>query len=216
MKDSKSAPTPAVVGALGSDPDGESFHEEWEYSSIVGMLLMYLAGNSRPDISFATNQAVRFTHAPKNVHAVAVKRILRYLNGTKDKGMLFCPTNELRVDCYVDADFAGLWGVEPDQDPVSVKSRTGYLIKFMGCPLLWVSKLQTQIALSTMESEYIALSQSMRDLISIQEILKEVQTQELRETTDKVKYRTHSRAFTETTGTSECRIIPQSTVHEDN
>jgi len=45
---------------------------------------------------------------------------------------------------------------------------------FMGCPLTWVSKLQTQIALSTMESEYIALSQSMRELIGIHEVIKEI------------------------------------------
>ena len=45
---------------------------------------------------------------------------------------------------------------------------------FMGCPLQWVSKLQTQIALSTMEAEYITLSQSMRDLIGIREIIREM------------------------------------------
>jgi hypothetical protein len=70
--------------------------------------------------------------------------------------------------------FAGLWGVEYDQDTTSVKSRTGFLIMFMNCPLLWVSKLQTQIALSTMEAEYIALSSAMRELIAIREILKEI------------------------------------------
>ena len=216
MKDSKRASTPACVGSLGADRDGDPFDEEWEYASIVGML-MYLAGNSRPDISFAVNQAARFTHSPKQSHAIAVKRILRYLNGTADKGMLFSPSNELRVDCYVDADFAGLWGVEHDQDPVSVKSRTGYLIKFMGCPLLWVSKLQTQIALSTMESEYIALSQSMRDLISIREILKEVQKHVLAQDSDDVSYRTHSKAFSEVNSPESGKsTIPQSTVHEDN
>ena len=45
---------------------------------------------------------------------------------------------------------------------------------FMGIPLLWVSKIQIQVALSTMESEYIALSHSMRYLIVVREILKEI------------------------------------------
>ena len=216
MQDSRRADTPACVGSLGTDIDGEPFNEEWEYASIVGML-MYLAGNSRPDIAFAVNQAARFTHSPKQSHAVAVKRILRYLNGTTDKGMMLSPSSSLQVDCYVDADFAGLWGVEHDQDPVSVKSRTGYLIMFMGCPLLWVSKLQTQIALSTMESEYIALSQSMRDLIGVREILKEVQTHVLEKETDDVTYRTHSKAFEEVNASKSSGMsIPQSTVHEDN
>jgi hypothetical protein len=72
-----------------------------------------------------------------------------------------------KVDCYVDPDFASLNKAEHDQDPVSAKSRTGYVITFCNVPILWVSKMQTQIALSTMEAEYIALSQSMRDLFPI-------------------------------------------------
>ena len=50
----------------------------------------------------------------------------------------------------------------------------GYLIEFMSCPLIWVSKLQTQIALSTMDPEYIALNHSMRDLIVIRGVLQEL------------------------------------------
>ena len=79
----------------------------------------------------------------------------------------------------------------------------------MGCLLTWVSKLQTQIALSTMESEYIALSQSMRELIAIREVLKEIQTYVISGKTQKTIFRTHSKAFTLDT-------IPQSIVHEDN
>ena len=104
---------------------------------------MYLATNSRPDIAFSVNQCARFTHNPKHSHAQGVKRILRYLKGTQYKGMSLIPSSELKVDCYVDADFAGLWSVENDQDPVCVKSRTGFLIMFMGCPVVWISKLQT-------------------------------------------------------------------------
>ena len=71
------------------------------------------------------------------------------------------------IDCYVDADFAGLYGVEDSQDSLSVKSRTGYVLLLANCPLMWVSKLQTEIASSTMESEYIALSQSLKDIIPL-------------------------------------------------
>ena len=137
-------------------------------------MLMYLVSNSRPDISFAVHQCAWFTHAPQHSHAIAVKRILRYLQGTKEKELILEPTSDLQVDCYVDADFAGLWNSENDQDPMYVKYCTGFLIMFMGCPLTWVSKLQTQIALSTMESEYIALSQSIRKLIEIREVIKKV------------------------------------------
>ena len=119
------------------------------------------------------------------------------------------PSTKFQVDCFVDADFAGLWNVESDQDPLCVKSRTGYLIMFMGCPLTWVSKLQTQIALSTMEAEYIALSQSMRELIAIREVLREIQTYVISGKSRKTLFRTHSKAFT-------LEDIPQSIVHEDN
>ena len=172
MEDCNTVGTPAITTALGKDELGEKFDEPWEYATIVGMLL-YLSGNSRPDIAFAVNQCARFTHCPRKSHAVAIKRILRYLKGTSDKGLILKPEVDYKLNCYVDADFAGLWGKEDDQDPVSVKSRSGFLITFMGCPIVWSSKLQTQIALSTMEAEYISLSNSMRELISLRETLKE-------------------------------------------
>ena len=206
MENCKPVSTPAVPTTLGIDKDGDAFNESWEYASIVGML-MYLANNSRPDIAFAVHQCARFTHCPRNSHAIAIKRILRYLKGTNTQGMSFCPNNDYQVDCYVDADFAGLYGSEHDQDPICVKSRTGYLITFMGCPLLWVSKLQTQIALSTMEAEYIALSQSMRDLIPIRETIKEIKGIVFSGKGKDLTINSHSKTFIE---------IPQSIVHEDN
>ena len=106
------------------------------------------------------------------------------------------PTSDQRVDCYVDADFAGLFAIENNEDPISVKSRTGYVILYKGSHLLWVSKMQTQIALSTMEAEYIALSQAMRDLIPIREILKEFM-HIVFNITPSILYHTHSKAFTD-------------------
>ena len=95
--------------------------EEWSYPAAVGMLL-YLSSNTRPDIQFAVHQVARFSHCPRQSHAQAVKRILRYLASTADKGTIFTPDLNKGLDCYVDADFAGLWGHEDEQDPVSVKS----------------------------------------------------------------------------------------------
>ena len=91
--------------------------------------------------------------------------------------MVLRPNNVHGLNCYVDSDFSGNYTTYPDQDPNSVKSRTGYVILYKDCPVLWVSKMQTQCALSTMESEYIALSQSMCDLIPLREILKEIMDQ---------------------------------------
>ena len=206
--------TPATVDPLHADKDGAPFAETWRYDSIIGML-MYLAGNTRPDIAYAVHQAARFTHGARNSHASGIKRILRYLQKTKTEGLTLRPHAELRVDCYVDADFGGLFSVEDKQDPISVKSRTGYVILYRGAPLLWVSKMQTQIALSTMEAEYIALSQSMCDLIPIREVLKEIMTVVFDRKAD-IVYHSHSKAFEDANEGTVLYNIPQSTVFEDN
>jgi hypothetical protein len=186
--------TPAATTPSGADTEGDTFFESWEYACVVGML-MYLAANTRPGIAHDVHQAARHTHAPRGSHAVAVKRILRYLKGTKDKGLYFNPDATDQVDCYMDAVFAGLFSVEDGQAPVSVKSRTGYVIMYSGVPVLWVSNMQAQIALSTMEAEYIALSQSMRDLIPVWEILKDINRFMLMEEGYTPKCTTHSKAF---------------------
>jgi hypothetical protein len=137
---------------------------------------MYLSSNSRPDIQFAVHQCARFTQNPKRSHGDAILRICCYLQGTKFKGLRFKPTSDLKLDCYCDADFAGLYNVEHHQDPVCAKSRTGYCLTLGDCPVLWVSKLQTEIALSTTEAEYVALSQAIRELLPMCELFQEIGT----------------------------------------
>ena len=78
------------------------------------------------------------------------------------------------VDCYADADFAGLWGHEDPQDPIFARSRTVFVVTFYNFPLLWVSKLHTQIALSTLYYEYAAFYHSIRALIPLKSLIKEV------------------------------------------
>ena len=75
---------------------------------------------------------------------------------------------------YVDADFAGLFKREAENDPDSARSRTGYILLLGGFPLIWKSQLQTKIALSTLEAEYSALSSATRALIPIRELLFEI------------------------------------------
>jgi hypothetical protein len=147
--------------------------ETWNYRSIVGMLL-YLSTNTRPDIAFAVSQVARFCHNPKRSHASAVKTLVRYLHRTSDMGMIVKPIGTLDLDCYVDADFAGLHGRDPDRSPTSAKSRTGYIITLGGCPILWKSHLQSEISLSTLEAEYSALSSAMRTLLPLRSMLQEV------------------------------------------
>ena len=173
MQDCNPNWVPTSIAALGIDPDGLPMNETWSYSSVVGMLL-YLSTNTRPDISFAVSQVARFSHSPKRSHATAIKTIVRYLHRTSDKGMIVQPTGDLSIECYVDADFAGLHQRDPDHAPTAAKSRTGFILTLGGCPILWKSQLQTEISLSTLEAEYSALSSSMRTLLPLRSILLEV------------------------------------------
>jgi hypothetical protein len=168
MENCNAKTTPCSTTPLGSDVDGKRHDEEWEYASAVGML-MYLAGNAHPEIQFAVHQCARFTHSPRKSHTEAIKRVGKYLKGILDKeqGLMFKPTDQIVLDCYCDADFAGLWGYEDDQDPICVRSRTGYVMTMGNCPVHWSSKLQTEVALSTTEAEYIALAQALRELIPL-------------------------------------------------
>ncbi len=73
----------------------------------------------------------------------------------------------LRVDFFPDANFAGLYGHEKASAPVCTKIRTGFGINVANCPVLWVSKLQTETALSTMEAEINSLAHSSKELFPI-------------------------------------------------
>ena len=87
--------------------------------------------------------------------------------------MIYRPDITRGLECYVDADFAGGWKYGNNDSPESVLSRTGFVIIYAGCPITWGSKLLTEIALSTTESEYIALPSVMREVIPFLGLMKE-------------------------------------------
>ena len=172
MVDCNSNSTPTAMNALGSDKDGLPMKETWNYRAICGMLL-YLSTNTRPDISFAVSQVCRFSHDPKQSHATAVKMILRYLKKTADKGLII-NVNTFELELYVDADFCGLFGQEDPNDPVSSRSRTGYIVRLAGWPVIWKSKLQDSTTLSTTEAEYVALSDALKVFLPLKWLVKEM------------------------------------------
>ena len=106
MSNASKKTTPAACEPLGTDKFGAPFKEDWSYPAVVGMLL-YLSSNTRPDIQFAVHQVARFSHCPRHSHAQAVKRIVRYLIGTRERGTFFVPDLEQGLDCCVEVDFAG-------------------------------------------------------------------------------------------------------------
>ncbi|KAH9699234.1 Integrase catalytic domain-containing protein [Citrus sinensis] len=159
MQDCKSISTPLPVNfKLSSSmcPSNEAERKEMSrvpYASAVGSL-MFAMICTRPDIA----QAV-------GAHWIAVKRILRYIRGTSDVALCY-GGSEFTVRGYVDSDFAG--------DLDKRKSTTGYVFTLAGAAVSWVSKLQTVVALSTTEAEYMAATQACKETIWIQRLFEEL------------------------------------------
>ncbi|KAH9800564.1 hypothetical protein KPL71_000708 [Citrus sinensis] len=109
-----------------------------------------------PDIAQAVGAVSQYMANPGGEHWIAVKRILRYIRGTSDVALCY-EGSEFTVRGYVDSDFAG--------DLDKRKSTTGYVFTLAGAAVSWVSKLQTVVALSTTEAEYMAATQACKEAI---------------------------------------------------
>jgi hypothetical protein len=167
--------TPAASSKLLSrHTKSKPFDNSFNYRSIIGKL-NYLEKATRSDISFAVHQCARFVSDPKVEHGEAVRWLGRYLKGTRKMGTIMRPIPDKELEVYVDASFCGDWeSSEAVRDRDTARSRRGYIINYAGCPLLWKSQLQTEIALSSTESEYTGLSYALHDAIPIMQLLKEM------------------------------------------
>jgi hypothetical protein len=163
LSDSKSKDTPAS-GILYPDKTGHPRTDSWNYHSVIGKL-NFIAQNTRPDISFAVHQCARFSSNPTALHKLAVKCIGRYLLATKDKDLILHPTNDFKLDMFVDADFAGMWHRKYSELRDCALSRTGYIITHMG---IQASNRKTT------EREYIALSMATRELLPLRRLVIEL------------------------------------------
>jgi hypothetical protein len=175
LKDAKVKPVPAKVSQrLHAFMDEPPFDLNFNYRSAVGKL-NYLAQTTRPDIMYATHQIAKYSSDPRQSHGDAILYLVRYLKKTRDIGLKFTPDPSKGFECYCDSDFSGLWNKEfAPVDPSTAKSRSGWIIFYAGCPVSWASKLQSQVALSTTEAEYIAMSQALRDVIPVMNLLQEM------------------------------------------
>ena len=139
------------------------------YRNCVGSLL-YLACWTRPDISFAVSELSRFVAAPCASHWEAAKRLMRYVKGTRDLGLIYSrPNSTSSVEKpntlwgYVDSDWAGC--------PDSRKSTSGYVLMLNGAAISWKSKRQSVVALSSAEAEFIAASSLVQEVIYVRRLL---------------------------------------------
>ena len=126
--------------------------EKIPYASIVRSL-MYAQTCTRPDISFAVGMLGRYQSNPGLDHWKAAKKVLRYLQGTKDHMLTYRRSDHLEVTGYSDSDFAGCVDTR--------KSTFGYLYLLAGGAISWKSAKQSVIAASTMEAEFVACFEAM-------------------------------------------------------
>ena len=163
MEDCKPKSTPMVKGFQYSE-GSEIINVP--YRQLIGGL-MYLSTTTRPDITFSVSYLSRFLDKPTIETWNAGKRILRYLQGTKELGLTFYKNtntdNDLKLNGYSDADWA--------TDKNDRKSVSGCMILYGKNPILWFSKKQTCIALSTAEAEYVAAAACAQELINIKGLL---------------------------------------------
>ena len=154
------------------DDNGEPASGMFSYINVVGMLL-YMSGYNRPYVSLAVNICVRYMFSPKISHKFALKRLAHYLKLTNNSSLVLKPNPGVcKLDTYPDADFSGKCGHEEPTDPSCVNICTGFIITFAYCSFLWVSKLQANTALSTMEAKMIPMDHCCRKLFPIIDICK--------------------------------------------
>ncbi|XP_031617619.1 secreted RxLR effector protein 161-like, partial [Contarinia nasturtii] len=127
------------------------------YRGAVGSIL-HLAQCTRPDLSFSVTNVSQFNQNPGQAHWKAVKRILRYIKGTLNCKLTFARDGKYGEMCaYSDADWASSF-----EDR---RSCTGYVFLWKGGAISWSSKKQRTVALSTAESEYMALTAACQEAI---------------------------------------------------
>ena len=168
MLDSNPVCTLMDTGVDLSVSEGESeMNERMPFRELIGSL-MFLANVTRPDISFAVNVLSRFLNNYSESHWQAAKRILRYLRGTIEYGIMYvCDKEAVTLSCYSDADYAG--------DVSTRRSTTGYIFKMCDGPVSWCAQRQRTVSLSTTEAEYVAAGSASREVVWLRRLLEEVE-----------------------------------------
>ena len=138
------------------------------YAQAIGSL-MYAMNCTRPDLAFVVSLVSRYQANPGMQHWQAIKRVFRYLLGTKDMKLTYQAEN-LSLEGYSDSDYAGC---KDDR-----KSTAGYVFMLGGGAVAWASKKQKCVTKSTMEAEFVACSLAASEAVWIKEFLAGLQLEQ--------------------------------------
>ena len=131
------------------------------YMSIVGGIL-WLANMTRPDLAYPAAQLARFLSNPGKKHLAAASRLLIYLRGTRDRKLIFRPSDGYGFETYVDSSWTTRF------------SCSGALYFYHGCLFHWFTKTQRSVTLSSAEAEFFGAMLAAKDIIFIRELLTEL------------------------------------------
>ena len=146
------------------EDEGKDLDDVTMYRQLVGSLI-YLT-LTRPDISYPVGLVSRYMSNPKKPHLEAVRRILRYVKGIINFGILYKKTNDCQVIGYCDADYAG--------DCDTRRSTTGYFFSLGSGAISWCSKRQPIVALSSTEAEYQSAAMVAQESTCLKELMEDL------------------------------------------
>ncbi|XRB15332.1 retrovirus-related Pol polyprotein [Pseudoscourfieldia marina] len=160
----KSATTPLAHGTTLTRADEEDAEARHLAQQFVGAIL-YAAVISRPDLSSTVRAMSHVMSKPPSNFEACKKHVLRYLSGTINRGIKYNTNSNvpLKLIGYCDAS----WGDNHENR----RSTSGYIFFLNGGPISWASYLQTTVALSTVESEVMALTEAIKEAIYIRRLL---------------------------------------------
>ncbi|BBH08831.1 hypothetical protein Prudu_021147 [Prunus dulcis] len=148
LNDCKPVSTHLVATEKLIKDDGSGAADEEKYRKLVGSLLYLTA--TRPDVMYAASLLARYMHGPSNKHYGTAKRVLRYVQGTLDYGLMYEKGKKAVLVGYCDSDWGG--------SIKDSKSTSGYAFSFGSGVFSWASVKQSCVALSTAEAEYVSAS----------------------------------------------------------
>ncbi|KAG7198049.1 hypothetical protein KM043_018221 [Ampulex compressa] len=141
--------------------------DKTHYQEFIGSI-MYLAVGTRPDISFTVSYLSQYCKNPRKIHLEAVKRVYRYLKGTKELVLKF-DRQELEIQASTDASW---------NSTVDAKSYSGYIMKMGNNSICWKNRKQSLVAMSTCEAELIAICEGAREVIWLRNLLNSLNVME--------------------------------------
>ena len=153
--------TPLSTDAFLEEVDEDEPDGVWPFRELVGSL-MWLANQTRPDISNAVRAVARFAHAPKHKHWKAARGILEYLKVTSDYGVTFQRGSGLELVVYADAAYA------PKE--TKRKSVSGGAVMCGGAAIQWISRTQKCTTLSSSEAEYVPMAGGFKEALFLRPV----------------------------------------------